>query len=99
MRYKILHSGSIIDEVPGKQTLYTRWENRSKGLFDCCAGFVISMKFDEINEGHLFNAEDAHGVALSDSEEIRKKRWEMIVRAQNQAKKEINQDFPFDLKK
>ncbi len=57
------------------------------------------MKFGEINEEHLFNAEDVHGVALRDSEEIRKKRWEMIVRAQNQAKKEINPDFPFDLKK
>jgi hypothetical protein len=57
------------------------------------------MKFGEINEKHLFNAKDAHGVALSDSEEIRKKRWEMIVRAQNQAKKEINPDFPFNLKK
>lgn len=49
MRYKILHSGSIIDEVSGKQTLYTRWENlvndyRSKGLFDCCAGFVMWLR-------------------------------------------------------
>lgn len=57
------------------------------------------MKFGEINDEHLFEAKDVHGIALNDSEETRKKRWEMIVKAQNQAKKEINPDFPFDLKK